>query len=1193
MRYENSKNNLFARIASLFVAMAFIFSSVDASLVLAQPQYNLNTHKLATPSIWRPLANEGYAISEQLQFELFLGTRLLYKNRGNNLESVNSTLNRLFEARKRALRKEPLTKKALEFGTIEFLTCTWNRDFHQLKATFRFRNKPNLLFQIVYTDKRSILNTIGGEKVQYKDVFVQSDEYRIERLHTATKVATKPRTIYVFDYDSTIAERNTQIEQTMADRLAGLIIDGDDVAILTAKTKKEMEKLGIDIPGALQKSLLTRGYKAEDAAPLIRKRLFFYLGKSSEIYDGGFNLLNEAFIIEEDLEKILAVLGRPQPNGRIEEAGIYKFGPNTRVIINQNEKGNITKVQIQPFGEEFSETSVRDKIADELSVLLRKTGLPESYFVESGGKTSIDITPTSKASGIRRLLREGYEKVIFVGDEPKGNDKLAFDLVGKLPNLYGISVAPADTGFGRGVKGTEFLLDNRVLIEASLSESPLQKASPEIYATRAKEDLEQKINRLSALTERAASQKDREALRDELKTFIKSWAIASREEISGEVWRANYDRISEVIEQAAFKILGIKHIWEFKPKRPIRVILTGAGMGTRMPDPNYPKVMYEVDSRPMLYYTIDITSAIDASPVIAVRPENWVDNKGKPQVGGTKKVIEEGLAKAGYKANLVDQVTPLGDGHVIQVALESEVLKDFDGDAFVMWGDMPCAYEETVLRSVMLYQALGDVSFMLLGFPKREPYAYVVTDSKGAVAGNIKYKTAPKPRYGLDDIGIFIGDANSIREALKQYPRDEKTGDFLNPLRPEDKSPGNRGEMTFAQMTAIIHNQAKEVLALPVADEKEFKNVNTGADIPIATQYRREAETERVRKLEEAKDVDTVTNLLARMTLTEDVMSAAVKALRNAYPKEENFTGAIRTVEERLKGFLNGAKAKTWQEFAISNVKKSEEALVINREAEPERAVDYMQGLLPEDSETKPTTGAVAPTLTSGIDFKTMKANVQISSDVGKEARKKAEAKFEGEMHLIFVTKSIPEIQRRTTVAINVANLCKEYYNNLGNYTVHIVKDHTEALELLARPENSGWNQTNTIIGPVDKEDLEALTKELPKGKAKVLAMEKAEEGQYVPIKGFFDLMSIIVRINRPLDKVEDEELIYYIQELLNKIGVSNAAGLVNCLTTEDVKDPVKFASNFIIRLLPPTKKLETRELKELYDAAKTVVLSL
>ncbi|MFH0764515.1 MAG: 6-phosphofructokinase [Candidatus Omnitrophota bacterium] len=223
-------------------------------------------------------------------------------------------------------------------------------------------------------------------------------------------------------------------------------------------------------------------------------------------------------------------------------------------------------------------------------------------------------------------------------------------------------------------------------------------------------------------------------------------------------------------------------------------------------------------------------------------------------------------------------------------------------------------------------------------------------------------------------------------------------------------------------------------------------------------------------------------------------------------------------------------------------------------------------------------------------------AVVEASSDAGEDARKAAEAEFPGEMHLVFVRKAIPDIQQSTTIAMNVLNLCREYYaDKLEGYTVDIVDDHKAAMELLAR--NPNWSRNDTIIGLVDKESLEELAGELEAGnmtdKAKILSMQKADDGQFVPIKPFFDLMAAIVRINRPLDRVEDRDLIDYIKELLIKIGTRDIDRLTEVLASADFHDPIRFARDFIIRLLPPARKFDTTTLKKLYQASKLVVESL
>jgi hypothetical protein len=230
--------------------------------------------------------------------------------------------------------------------------------------------------------------------------------------------------------------------------------------------------------------------------------------------------------------------------------------------------------------------------------------------------------------------------------------------------------------------------------------------------------------------------------------------------------------------------------------------------------------------------------------------------------------------------------------------------------------------------------------------------------------------------------------------------------------------------------------------------------------------------------------------------------------------------------------------------------------------------------------------------------FDHTEAAIVQSSNTGENARNLAVEKFKdtGEKHLIFVKSAIPEKQLYTTTVTNLANMCKKYYDKVNGYTAHIVGDYEEAVKLLAR--NPNWNKTNTIVGLVDTKDLEAMSKSLEsslmKDKTKLLAMEKFSEDQLVPIKGFFDLMSVMVRINRPLNEAGDNELISELRKLLNEIGIKDVNSLVNALSGgAHFEDPINFAKAFIIRLLPPTKPYEAGEIKSLYDAAKRVVESL
>ncbi|MFH1790706.1 MAG: hypothetical protein ABH885_01815 [Candidatus Omnitrophota bacterium] len=416
-------------------------------------------------------------------------------------------------------------------------------------------------------------------------------------------------------------------------------------------------------------------------------------------------------------------------------------------------------------------------------------------------------------------------------------------------------------------------------------------------------------------------------LRAYLSEFMKNWAKVCSDKATAAIWMARYDELMKLVEKASFKILGIDNLWEYRLEKPIKVILTGAGMGSRMSDPNYPKVLYEVAGKPMLLYVLDITSAMTTRghQVVVVRPENWFsretfflppDRRVRGDGPGTETEIKRVLAENGYTVDYALQHSPLGDADVILRALESDVFSGFDGDVLILWGDLACAYEETITRAMILYRALGDISFMPFIFLKEEPYAQVILNSDGTIGFAYKHKgpQAKKPPVGYEDVGIFIGSAPQVLAALRNYPYDElpdRNRKFINPGCPGDRTPGNYGEATFAQAIPLIGN----VLGFPVADPKEFANVNDDrADGPIATRYRQEAEEARVNMIRTCGGLDALTDLMARMTLTEIILDAAYDRLAEITP-EEDVIPACRLLAARLSGFLNGSKGRQWAQY--------------------------------------------------------------------------------------------------------------------------------------------------------------------------------------------------------------------------------------------------------------------------------------
>ncbi|MFA6610270.1 MAG: hypothetical protein WCT15_05430, partial [Candidatus Omnitrophota bacterium] len=194
MLHDKFYRNPAVKFLSIIISIALISTSLGINPVSAQPQNIQSAQKLATPSIWRPIASEGYAVTENLQFVILLGTRLLYKEKARSLDPdyiryVNLLLKDILAKEREALQKayeqpgadKEKLKKLLDFGGLEFEKCEW--EGNELKATFKFENNP-VRFSITYSDRGQIPETLVQEpgSAKYEDVFVRSDVFSIQRI---------------------------------------------------------------------------------------------------------------------------------------------------------------------------------------------------------------------------------------------------------------------------------------------------------------------------------------------------------------------------------------------------------------------------------------------------------------------------------------------------------------------------------------------------------------------------------------------------------------------------------------------------------------------------------------------------------------------------------------------------------------------------------------------------------------------------------------------------------------------------------------------------------------------------------------------------------------------------------------------------------------------------------------------------
>ncbi|MGL4320468.1 MAG: NTP transferase domain-containing protein, partial [Paracoccaceae bacterium] len=129
----------------------------------------------------------------------------------------------------------------------------------------------------------------------------------------------------------------------------------------------------------------------------------------------------------------------------------------------------------------------------------------------------------------------------------------------------------------------------------------------------------------------------------------------------------------------------------------VALIVLAAGQGTRM-NSDLPKVLHRIGAAPLLHHAMRAGASLTPDRVVVV-------------TGHGSDLVSKSALTFDPDAAIVLQSEQLGTAHAVAQALPA--LQDFQGDAFVLYGDTPFIRPETL-------QAMADArarhAVVVLGF---------------------------------------------------------------------------------------------------------------------------------------------------------------------------------------------------------------------------------------------------------------------------------------------------------------------------------------------------------------------------------------------------------------------------------------------------------------------------------------------
>ncbi|PIN81828.1 hypothetical protein COV11_01130 [Candidatus Woesearchaeota archaeon CG10_big_fil_rev_8_21_14_0_10_30_7] len=280
------------------------------------------------------------------------------------------------------------------------------------------------------------------------------------------------------------------------------------------------------------------------------------------------------------------------------------------------------------------------------------------------------------------------------------------------------------------------------------------------------------------------------------------------------------NRIKELVTE----LLNIKRIDDFKPVRPVKVVILGAGKGNRL-NSDIPKIIYPICGTANLHYLLERYSLIDNNPIVVINERD-------------KSKIDDWLKKnLKYSAKIYVSKDNRGTAMTFLDVLRNE-LKDFDGDVFLSWGDITNIRLETIKLTVALHQAIETTVMTLPTCWEKNPYAGLIRNNEGNICDVFLTKEHPEQtrEFGEHDSSVFVLKSKELIEVIKKIVDDSGIEN------------GKINELNLLKIIPILANNNKEILGINCADPRECMGFNTQEEAKLVEQYQKELEENKLSK---------------------------------------------------------------------------------------------------------------------------------------------------------------------------------------------------------------------------------------------------------------------------------------------------------------------------------------------------------
>ncbi len=242
----------------------------------------------------------------------------------------------------------------------------------------------------------------------------------------------------------------------------------------------------------------------------------------------------------------------------------------------------------------------------------------------------------------------------------------------------------------------------------------------------------------------------------------------------------------------------------------LAIVVLAAGKGKRMNNPDLPKVLAQINNKPIIHFVLSECKKLSPIKIVLV-------------IGHYGELVKN-YVNIEFE-NMVDfvvQEQQLGTGHAVKVT--DVELQNFEGDTLILAGDVPNITSNSLSEFIKSHNDNNaDISVLSASTDNPHGYGRIVRDNSGNFMKITEHKDADKKVLEIKEInsGIILAKNQLLFHLLNLV-----------------KNNNNQGEFYLTDIIELAKNENKKVFAFETANFDEIQGVNTLLELLKAENYK-------------------------------------------------------------------------------------------------------------------------------------------------------------------------------------------------------------------------------------------------------------------------------------------------------------------------------------------------------------------